>query len=145
MWCSVATAMTACVSWLLISSEKMLLIGISHKTHSCHFVVKVSLKVNINAPKRAWTLYHAMVKAICYSWMKIKFRTPRLVSFWMHLVPDAFSRNSAGPNVAANISSSANASVEEERISSSLKSTRRVRDDSSRSDQKFMLPRTLLG
>lgn len=56
-----------CVSWLLIS-EKVLLIGISYKTHSCHFVVKVSLKVNMNAPKREWTLYCVvMVKAICYS------------------------------------------------------------------------------
>lgn len=41
-----------CVSWLLISSEKVLFMGISHKTHSCHFVVKVSLKVNMHAPKR---------------------------------------------------------------------------------------------
>ena len=41
----------------------------------------------------------------------------------MHLVPDALSRNSSGPNVAANLSSSANASVEEEKISLSLEST----------------------
>ena len=60
-----------CVSWLMIYSEKVLLIGISHKTHSCHSVVKVSLKVNISAPERRWTLYCVvsvvMVKAICYS------------------------------------------------------------------------------
>lgn len=38
-----------CVSWLLVSSEKVLFIGIGHKAHDCHSIVKVSLKVNLCA------------------------------------------------------------------------------------------------
>lgn len=64
----------------------------------------------------------------------------------MRLVPDALSRNSSGPDVVANFSSPANVSVEEERISLKLRiNLTTVRDDSSRSDQKFVLPRTFLG
>lgn len=46
-------------------SEKVLFIGISHKMNSCYSIVKVSLKVNMNAPNRGWTLNCVvMVKAI---------------------------------------------------------------------------------